>query len=532
MSAAPRTLPAVLIPTYNNVGTVGDVAARAARHGLPVYVVDDGCTDGSGDAARAAGVQVIVHPGNRGKGQALLTGMARLRADGFTHAICLDADGQHEPDDIPAFAAAVLARPHAIYAGVRDLATAPEKSRFGRRFSNFWIWVETGWRVADSQCGFRAYPIDEVLALGLGGSRYDMEVEVLTRCLWRGVPVLDLPCRVWYPKPEERVTSFDPLWDNVRISWMNTRLVVRRVLDPRLWPAAREKLPWSGGTRGVFFGWRGVIALLKLVGRKPIYPFLQLAVLFYWLLNPAARAHHARFLARAGARPGTLRGFSAFASAMLDRLSFLLRGPGEFTQVHDGVDPLVTVFEGQTGAVLLSAHFGNIEVSTGASGRLERLQRIRIVRFMGENDPSVRVLELLPETWRPKMIAVNRGEGFAALDIVRELRAGKVVAMHGDRKVDDRTVRVDFLGHPVDLPSGPWLVAALARVPVIVVANVKETTDRYRMLAAPPMRVEFVRGRDRDEQVREWAQAYADVLAAWVRKYPDQWYNYHGFWAD
>lgn len=126
---------------------------------------------------------------------------------------------------------------------MRDLSTAPEKSRFGRKFSNFWIWVETGWRVADSQCGFRAYPIDEVLALGLGGSRYDMEVEVLTRCLWRGVPVVDLPCNVWYPKPEERVTSFDPVWDNIRISWMNARLVARRIVDPRRWPSARERLP-------------------------------------------------------------------------------------------------------------------------------------------------------------------------------------------------------------------------------------------------------------------------------------------------
>ena len=521
---------AVLIPTYNNIGSIATVATRAQSHGLPVYVVDDGSTDGSGQAARDAGAIVLVHPKNRGKGRALLTGMARLRADGHTHAICLDADGQHDPDDIAQFADACSRHPNAVFAGVRDLSTAPKKSRFGRAFSNFWIWAETGWRVADSQCGFRAYPVEAVLALGLAGRRYDLEVEVLTRCLWRGTPVFDLPCRVYYPPPAERITSFDPLWDNLRISVMNTRLVLRRLVDPRLWPAARERLPWTGRTRGVVIGWRAAIWGVRTLGPAFVAPFVQLACVFYWLFNPSSRRNTSRFNERAGSRRSTFVTFSSYATALLDRLAFSALGPGRLRQAHDGVDPLVAVFEGQSGAVLLSGHLGNIEVATGASALPERLRRIHIVRFVGANDPWQAVMESTPEAWRPAIVAVNQTEGFAAIEIVRHLRAGAVVAMHGDRALDERVVRVDFLGHPVELPAGPWLVAALARVPVIVVGNFHEGRGTYRLLTAPPMFPTFDRSRPRDDQLREWAQAYADVLAGWARRYPEQWYNFHDFW--
>ena len=167
----------VLVPTYNNAGASAAVVRGCVASGLVVVVVDDGSTDGSGRLAADAGAAVLAHPVNQGKGRALLTGMRHLAREGFTHAICLDADGQHDPADIPDFVAAIEAEPESLYAGVRDLSTAPEISRFGRRMSNYWIWVETGWKVADSQCGLRAYPLAAVLALGLEGSRYDLEVD-------------------------------------------------------------------------------------------------------------------------------------------------------------------------------------------------------------------------------------------------------------------------------------------------------------------------------------------------------------------
>ncbi|MFZ5482192.1 MAG: glycosyltransferase family 2 protein [Myxococcota bacterium] len=529
--------PAVLIPVKDNAATVGDVAARARRHGLPVYVVDDGSGDGSGDRARAAGATVLTHPRNLGKGAALLTGMRAAAKEGHTHVICLDADGQHDPDDLPAFVRAVEDEPVAVFCGVRDLGEAPGVSRFGRRFSNFWIRVETGWSVADSQCGFRAYPIAPVLALGLAGGRYELEVEVLTRLLWSGVPVRDLPCRVYYPA--DRVSSFRKLRDNARISWTNTLLVLERILWPPRWfPRIRthERSRWTGASRGTAVGWRFVLALLRILGRRAAYAFTRILAAWYVLFAPGPRRNLAPWIARTmpGVSPlaGTFRVFRNFAEAIVDRLAYLERGPGAFRYEYEGVEHLVDAFAGREGAIVLSAHLGNIEVSGGPPGNAARMKKLHVIRFDAEGDQGRALAAQLPEAWRPHFIAVNRAEGFSALAVARALRDGGVVAMMGDRLVDDRAVTVELMGSPCRLPAGPWLLAAITRVPVIVAGCFKVGPDTYRVVAHPPRRVQFDRNKPRDEQLAAWAQTYADDLAAMARRWPDQWYNFHDVWAQ
>lgn len=529
--------PAVLIPTKDNVGTLPDVVTRALRHGLPVFVVDDGSTDGSGDAARKAGAEVITHSKNKGKGAALLTGMRAAARLGHTHVICLDADGQHDPADIPAFADAIDKEPVAIFAGVRDLSTAPEISRFGRKFSNFWIWVETGWRVGDSQCGFRAYPIAPVLALAMGGGRYELEVEVLTRALWTGVPVRDIPCFVYYPPKEERVTSFRPFLDNARISWMNALLVVERILWPPRWVLRiRGPEAWTGRSRGTGVGWRTVVLLKRIFGQRVAYGIGTFLAAWYVAFAPSARrgleSYRARMMPDRSSYAASFAVFRSFAHAVLDRLTFAAEGPGAFRYVREGQEHLVGAFGEPRGAILLGAHVGNIEVSAGSGANAPRMKKLHVLRFEAPGDHGRAVIADMPEAWRPNVIPVNMAEGFSTLTVVRALREGAVVAMMGDRLVDDRTVTVDFLGAPCRFPAGPWLVAALARVPVIVVGAFQEGPGEYRVLATPPMSCVFDRSRPRDEQVREWAQAYADRVAAMVRRYPTQFYNFHDVWAS
>lgn len=530
--------PAVLIPTYNNHRSIGNVVERAVAAGVPVWVVDDGSTDGSGTLADEAGATVVTHPRNRGKGAALLTGMKALARAGHTHAICLDADGQHHPEDIPAFVAAVQRDPFAIFAGVRNLSTAPGISRFGRRFSNFWIWVETGWRVADSQCGFRSYPLAPVLALDLGSSRYDMEVEVLTRALWSGVPVCDLACQVTYPPKAERITSFRPVVDNARITWVNIKLIAERILWPPFWfprpgsDRARERSRWNASSRGFSLGWRIVFGTIRVLGRRPA-TWLARAVSL-WYVPFAPRQGLAGYLARVlpGQPLARTRIYGNFAEALVDRMTWALRGPRAFRYEREGAEHLVAAFTEKRGAILLSAHAGNIECTAGPTEVPERMKTLHVLRFAAAVDHGQAVVNSMDPTWRPQVIAVNRSEGFSALSALRVLREGGVVAMHGDRLIDERSVTVQLLGAPCAVPAGPWLMAALARVPVLVVGCFKEGPDTFRVVCGPPMEVQFDRKRDRDAQIQEWAQAYADQVGAWVRRWPDQWYNFHDLWTQ
>lgn len=223
------------IPVYNNASTVRNVVQETRRYLNQVIVVDDGSTDGN-VAEILAGTEttVLSHASNRGKGAALMTALEHVQSHGGTYMITLDGDGQHLPDDIPKFLDLLTDDP-AIVIGWRDFETAdvPESSRFGRRFSNFWIWMETGLSLHDTQSGFRAYPVECVSALHLRGTRYDFEIEVLAKAAWAGIELKEISIGVVYSEDTIRRSSFRPFLDNLRISLMHSRLAGRRLLP---WP--------------------------------------------------------------------------------------------------------------------------------------------------------------------------------------------------------------------------------------------------------------------------------------------------------
>jgi glycosyltransferase involved in cell wall biosynthesis len=230
---------AFVIPVFNHARNVGQVVAAAAESGVPVIVVDDGSTDGSAEAVAAVpGATVVRHERNLGKGAAILTGLAAAATPLVTarFAITVDADGQHRPDEARRLLAALwpgtAARPQvALVLGARtgmDQAMVPWSSRMGRGFSGFWVWAAGGPRVADSQSGFRVYPVAETLALPTRARRFDFEVEVLVHARRAGIPIREVPVSVAYEPPGGRVSHFRPWRDFGRNSATFTRLIVSR----------------------------------------------------------------------------------------------------------------------------------------------------------------------------------------------------------------------------------------------------------------------------------------------------------------
>jgi glycosyltransferase involved in cell wall biosynthesis len=237
---------AVVIPVYNHGRTVKDVAAAAVALGWPVYVVDDGSTDGCDPRLESmVGVTLLRHRVNHGKGAALMTGF-RAAAGHADWAITLDADGQHFPEDARKLIDAVPRGRRPVILGCRlrmSAVGAPWTSRFGRGFSNFWVRMAGGPRVADSQSGFRIYPLPEVLQLGVRAQRYQFEVEVLVKAARAGMEVIEAPVRISYPPGGERVSHFRPFVDFWRNTTTFSRLIARRVIPER----ARAKKSGAGG---------------------------------------------------------------------------------------------------------------------------------------------------------------------------------------------------------------------------------------------------------------------------------------------
>jgi glycosyltransferase involved in cell wall biosynthesis len=232
---------AVVIPAYNHGETVAAVIGKTLLQQLPVIVVDDGSTDETYKNIQSIpGIRILRHRVNRGKGAALVTGM-REAAKIARWAVCLDADGQHDPDDIGSLLAAIPTAGSAILIGKREgMESAPWTSRFGRKFSNFWIWVSGAPLLSDSQSGFRLYPLPEVLDLNIRAGRYQYELEVLVKAAWKGIPILEVPVRVSYAPFGPRISHFDPWRDFLRNTRTFSRLITRRVLSPWLWNRHRK----------------------------------------------------------------------------------------------------------------------------------------------------------------------------------------------------------------------------------------------------------------------------------------------------
>ena len=225
----------IVIPAYNHGTQVRRVVEKTLQLGLPVIVVDDGSTDSTPQVlASLSNITVIRHQENQGKGASLLTGfVAALRLADWV--ITIDADGQHNPEDILPLIQAVPEGQRSLVIGKRTKmghGNVPWTSRWGRRFANFWVWASCGRWFSDSQSGLRVYPLPETLHLGTKARRYQFEVEVLVRAVWRGIPIVEVPVHALYGPVGERVSHFRPGLDFWRNTRTFTRLVVMRFLIP------------------------------------------------------------------------------------------------------------------------------------------------------------------------------------------------------------------------------------------------------------------------------------------------------------
>jgi predicted LPLAT superfamily acyltransferase len=297
-------------------------------------------------------------------------------------------------------------------------------------------------------------------------------------------------------------------------------------------PSTRPR--WHARSYGGRLGHWFFHALARGLGPRAAELFLYPVVLFYLLALGKERRASMQYLERVlgpthllGRWARTYLHLLAFARSYLDGALLNALGSTIFEFEHVGTEQVLAAAKG--GGVMVTAHLGAWELSSGMLRERHGLTNVAIVMFRSDEAELQRYIESLHGN-RPRLIAVGEGE-LAALDILRAVRAGEVVCMQGDRTVDAREVKVPFFGKEARWPVGPWIVAALSGAPILWAFAVRVGPRRYRFIADPPRYVRFDPSRPRDQQLAQWVREYVERLEAMLRADPYQWFNFFDFWA-
>lgn len=222
----------IVIPNYNHTHSLDDLLQNLSAFDLPILMINDGSNNEACSLFNTLETQyqclnVIHHSNNKGKGAAVKSGLKAAYSLGYSHAVQIDADGQHDVNDIAVMMKESLAYPKAMISGKPVYDDSIPKHRFyARNITHFWVWVETlSFQIKDTMCGFRVYPLaatKKLLDLHSIGDRMDFDIEIMVKMFWENIDTRFIPTSVQYP--EHGISHFRPFDDNVLISWMHTRL--------------------------------------------------------------------------------------------------------------------------------------------------------------------------------------------------------------------------------------------------------------------------------------------------------------------
>jgi predicted LPLAT superfamily acyltransferase len=552
--------PCLVLPVYDPGPALALTVEALAPFGLPMYLVDDGSgPETRADLARlAAGnplIRLLALRPNQGKGAAVMAGLRQAGADGFSHALQVDSDNQHDAGALPAFLALGREHPGAVIAGAPCYdRTVPGSRRYGRYASHIWVWINTlSLDIRDSLCGFRLYPLGPTLALMDRVAiprRMAFDSEIIIRLHWAGVPVLNAPVRVTYPAGG--ASHFRPWRDTLRLIGMHTWLFLGMLwrspyLLLRRRRGGKAGQPWFRiQERGTLLGMRCMVAILRLLGPGAVRLAAEAVVPYFFLTGRRARAASLDYLARVRARFGPLPGlprdpgrrevyrhFRCFTRATVDKLL-------AWAGCASGIDLEASDLEGflaqrasGRGALFLSAHVGNLEMlrGLGAGRGLEGLNAV----VYAEN--AVRFHEILKRVnpaFGIDLVQVASVSPDTAIRLQEKVDRGECLFIVGDRTPPNdngRTVAAPFLGEDAAFPIGPFLLAHLLRCPVYLMFCVHDGR-RYRMHLEPfAERIELPRI-GRDAALARWVGRYAQSLEAQCRATPYQWFNFFDFWRS
>ncbi|WP_063664601.1 glycosyltransferase family 2 protein [Aliivibrio fischeri] len=549
--------PCFLIPCYNHGKTIPAVVESLMSYGYPMIIVDDGSENETKRILEEVtqhneSITLITLVENQGKGGAVIAGIEKAYQQSYSHAIQIDADGQHDLEALPKLIAESQEHPTALISGQPIYDESVPKSRlYGRYATHIWVWIETlSFTIKDSMCGFRSYPIGptiNVLERAVLGRRMDFDTEIMVRMYWNETDIRFINTRVIYP--EDGISHFDALWDNVKISWMHTKLFFGML--PRI-PSLLKRKPvqedhWSShAERGTILGIQFLLWIYSTFGRKVFSLLLKPVMAYYYLRGGSVKDASDDFIQQVSAyarikgiqlpeKLTTYRHLVSFGETMLDKLA---AWRGDFSDknltVH-GIEHYQTLAQREKGIVLLGSHLGNLELCRALSRRHTHL-KINALVFTEHAERFNTVMKTVNPQSEVNVIQVSKIGPDTAILLQQKIDDGEWIVIVGDRTSvtkENRVIWADFLGKPAPFPQGPFMLASILKQPVYLMFGLRDDTQKDPLFDVylEPFSEQIIlpRGK-REEALQEVVQNYAQRLEHFTLKAPSQWYNFFNFW--
>jgi predicted LPLAT superfamily acyltransferase len=538
-----------IIPSRNHYKVIGSIVQRVNEANLPVFIIDDGSDEPARSALaalqnEAGGIVVHRMDFNQGKGAAVMEGFRLATAAGFTHAVQLDADGQHDLNALPQLLKLAAIYPDALISGqpIYD-SSIPKGRKIGRWITHIWVWIETlSLRITDSMCGFRVYPllpVQKLLAEETLGRHMEFDTEIMVRLFWRGIAPVMLPLKVIYPPGN--ISNFDLWRDNWRITKTHTRLFLTMLSrlpsilahrPPKTAPSDHwANLAERGGTWGLKF----CAVAYRLLGREGCKIAMMPIVLYFYLAGSKQRHASRQFLTRVLKRSPT------FVESYRHQMNFAMRALDVFIAWMGGAvvveptnpDGFSEFTNNPRGGLIVVAHLGNVDAARAVLDKKTR-ERITILVHTRHAEHYNRMLRKFCPESATNIIQVTEIGPETIIDLKQRVERGEWIVIAGDRTsvlTREHNVFALFFGQEAAFPQGPWVLGALLECPVYLLFCLQEG-KRYRLTMERFAESIQLPRSSREESLRSCVAQYALRLEHYSALAPLQWYNFFDFWTD
>ena len=560
---------AFLVPFYNHPQNIKALVAALKTYELPVIVVDDGSDEASklvlAELERTEGILLLTRAQNGGKGIAMKDGFKFALNRGFSHVLQIDADFQHDAALIGEFLRQSEAYPQSIVCANPIYGEDAPKSRvYGRKITNFWVAINTlSLGVKDAMCGFRVYPLEQLkkAAAKSKTNRMEFDIEILVSAVRQGIDVRWIDTYVRYEKGG--VSHFKMLRDNALISLMHAKCFfsLPKFALGKIWRAcglnssekngtnaqisvepqknAEQNLWWKKQERGGAFFLRLSLFLAQILPEFALKLIVKIVVWFYYIFSKNERENIAEFRRNLSEFAGSqmlkdtsvFSHFEAFGGAICDKFR-VWKGKikDDELEIIDLERIKSELIGAQKGQILLTAHLGNVEICKALAARVDGFRMViltydensrkfnEVLREISKNDGSVR------------MMAVNKLDVAAMLELKNIVESGEHIGIMGDRTPlgGDKAARVKFLGKEASFNYGPYLIAGILGVKISSLWCQK-IGGKFR-IELVPLASAVKLGRDRAAAAREYLQIYVRELENRCKQTPVQWFNFFDFW--